>query len=416
MKNIILSTIILYVFANELQAQWVKQTTHTGVSLWETKFISPDIGYAIGWTNSTSTFLKTHDGGKTWAKTDMPNTYMFSVQFLDSLKGYIAGYDFGCSCGYIRKTTDGGNNWTDTKLSETFGLYRIIMKDMNNGWAAGYQGRILTTNNGWTTHDSGSTGTGSIIFRELCKANNDTLYAGGGPDFATQNQVYRSINGGKTWVKIQDLTGKFSISGLYFLNGKTGFMTGNNGVDVIMKTTDASQTWTPKYTGKNSADLVDDINFSSVMGYAVTSSGKILKSFDKGETWVSESSPVSNSLYAVNMVNDYTGYAAGESGTMIKRVTSPGIAEPELINTVNLDIYPNPFFANTTISFETRNAGPIEIKLFDMQGKLAQVVLNKKLETGNHQISLVRSNLKQGIYYIQLRSENESIVKKVLIE
>jgi photosystem II stability/assembly factor-like uncharacterized protein len=417
MKNSIFCILfLLFTWSKASQGQWVKQSSGTSVSLWDIKFVTPDIGFSTGWDNTTSTFLKTSNGGATWKKTDMSNSYMFSTCFLDSMNGFLAGYDFGCSCGYIRKTNNGGASWTDTKVPETFGFYNVIMKDANNGWASGYSGKILLTKDGWATHDSGITGTGSVVFRELFEANEDTLYAGGGPDFQTQNLVYRSTDGGKNWKLIKDFSGKFSIAGMYFANGKTGFLVGNDGTDAILKTTDGGATWISKFSGSNSSDLVYAIHFRGSTGYAVSAFGKIYKTTDQGEHWTSETSPTANGLYSLYMVNDFTGYAAGVNGTIIKRSVNTGLADKDNLTGISLDVYPNPSTGATYIRVILKETGFAGLKLHDINGKLIRDFGEKKFPAGEINFTINKNELTPGIYFLHLEGANDTVVKQVIIE
>ncbi len=56
------------------------------------------------------------------------------------------------------------------------------------------------------------------------------------------------------------------------------------------------------------------------------------------------------------------------------------IAETKFIN------YPNPFSTNTTFEFTIAQTSNIEISVYNLQGKLVKVLLNKKMEGGKHKV------------------------------
>jgi hypothetical protein len=190
-----------------------------------------------------------------------------------------------------------------------------------------------------------------------------------------------------------------------------------NGKEVIMKTTNDGLNWTAKYTGINSADPVCALHFRGAMGYAVTSSGKILKTFDKGESWVSENSPATNGLYALYMVNDNTGYAGGVSGTLIKRTTNNGIwVGSGSGGEMDLEIYPNPVSSESFVKFSLPQSEFTTAGLYDLNGRLVKELISETLLPGEHSLTFERNQLKPGIYYLHLVTSKSNVVQQVQIE
>lgn len=78
-----------------------------------------------------------------------------------------------------------------------------------------------------------------------------------------------------------------------------------------------SQGWVLKITG-TSNDLID-VHFLDVStGYAVGQTGTILKTTNGGDNWVSQVSGTANQLNSVRFFNASTGYTAGNTGTILK--------------------------------------------------------------------------------------------------
>ncbi|PJA96806.1 MAG: hypothetical protein CO129_04565 [Ignavibacteriales bacterium CG_4_9_14_3_um_filter_34_10] len=79
-----------------------------------------------------------------------------------------------------------------------------------------------------------------------------------------------------------------------------------------------------------------------------------------------------------------------------------------------LDVYPNPFNPTTTISFVLPKASRVNLVVYDITGqKVAELIDNEFMESGNHKLSFNGSDLASGIYISVLQAEGMQIVKKM---
>ena len=107
--------------------------------------------YSVGDTcfaaGSTGTILKTNDGGITWVKL-ISNTSnnLYKMSFLNSQYGYVVG-----SGGVILKTTNGGNIWTTKIIGSSIYFRSVQCVDSLVAYAAGYT--------------SGSNGNVAVIYK-----------------------------------------------------------------------------------------------------------------------------------------------------------------------------------------------------------------------------------------------------------
>ena len=91
------------------------------------------------------------------------------------------------------------------------------------------------------------------------------------------------------------------------------------------------------------------------------------------------------------------------------------IAEKFLQFTVSQN-YPNPGRETTRIDIVMPNAEKVEFKIYNLQGKVVQSVLNEYLNTGKHTIQLNLSALNPGVYIYRISSINGlSATKKMII-
>ena len=71
-----------------------------------------------------------------------------------------------------------------------------------------------------------------------------------------------------------------------------------------------------------------------------------------------------------------------------------------------LQIYPNPFSRNTTISFFLDRSEKVTLKVFDLSGREVTTLLNDELTSGEHSITLDTKDLPEGIYMLKLQTEH----------
>ncbi len=79
--------------------------------------------------------------------------------------------------------------------------------------------------------------------------------------------------------------------------------------------------------------------------------------------------------------------------------------------------YPNPFNPITTISFEilSNTMESVEIRIYDISGRILKTIINNKLKTGHHQIQWNASSYSSGVYFIELVAKDFKSVKKLIL-
>ncbi|MFH1734661.1 MAG: T9SS type A sorting domain-containing protein, partial [bacterium] len=91
-----------------------------------------------------------------------------------------------------------------------------------------------------------------------------------------------------------------------------------------------------------------------------------------------------------------------------------------------LAISPNPFNAQTTISFDLLSAGMVDINIFDIAGRNVGVGLaptrhnsvgfgESDLHAGHHTVTFDASHLPSGIYFVCVRAGNLAQVQKMVL-
>ena len=82
--------------------------------------------------------------------------------------------------------------------------------------------------------------------------------------------------------------------------------------------------------------------------------------------------------------------------------------------------YPNPFIAETTISYTIFISSNVIIEIFDTQGKKIKTLVNEYKSSGEHSVVWNGTNENKipagtGIYFYRLKTENKIILKKMIL-
>ena len=77
--------------------------------------------------------------------------------------------------------------------------------------------------------------------------------------------------------------------------------------------------------------------------------------------------------------------------------------------------YPNPFNPSTNISFDIPKSVFVELKIFDITGKLVSTIVNESLSPGSYNYSLNSEGLSSGVYFYTLRSGEFISTRKMLL-
>jgi len=80
-----------------------------------------------------------------------------------------------------------------------------------------------------------------------------------------------------------------------------------------------------------------------------------------------------------------------------------------------LSAYPNPFNPTTTLSFTLSQPTHVNLDLFDIQGRLVQSLVNNMMNTGSHSIAVDGTSLSSGIYFANLRANNQTRIAKLVL-
>jgi hypothetical protein len=82
--------------------------------------------------------------------------------------------------------------------------------------------------------------------------------------------------------------------------------------------------------------------------------------------------------------------------------------------------YPNPFNPSTTIRYEVAESQPIQLAIYDVQGRLVRSLVNRVEPSGVRQVTWQGRGrdgnaVSSGIYFVRLTGEGQTVTRKIVL-
>lgn len=275
------------------------------------QFISPEKGNALAFVPGVGEykfFVRTTDGGKSWTYDKIiKHTYVLHMQMFgkDTIILYgkqIINHNTYEYQRYRYLSNNGGESWDSIQTNLTIDqslTYFINPKiayciDVNNTFFASTDGGI-----NWEKQSEVSIGLKKDLYSP--KINDVFLL--------NDNALYKSVDGGKQWRKIQ-LPIQYGFTDLC-LKDNIGFITGRLGR--ILRTEDGGDTW--KIVNNKLYPHLHKIEIQSKDSvFAVGNLGTILFSSNAGNTWQEQHSDKRDDLYEIQILNPQNIFIGGMYG------------------------------------------------------------------------------------------------------
>lgn len=405
MKNIVIIILQIVTISNIGFCQWVDKRISTDQTLTSVDFLNAEIGYVTG----SNKIFKTIDGGDSWIDSHTSDELVFFEDIFLINKDIImaVGKDFNANQSIIAKTNDGGNSWSQTVLPSSSLLSSIFFASENIGYCSGGIGTIFKTTDGGNTWKKLETGVSNTLLSIYFVNDTIGIAVGGGPSVGV---IIKTEDGGNTW-NIIDSPSQNYLQSVFFTNQQIGYAVGWKGE--ILKTKDCGSTWI--FQNSISMDGNLEITFTdSNVGYITGGSQinqrpLIQKTSNAGETWVDISPDGNNALICINFPTLNTGYAVGSNGSVFK-TDSGGISYVNNLfhNQIQIDVFPNP--TNSFLYLKASEDKIINnIKMYNRNGSLI-----KEFHDLNQIHNLDLTEFTPNIYFLEIQTENEKIIKKII--
>jgi photosystem II stability/assembly factor-like uncharacterized protein len=289
---------------------WIPQTVPANTWAYDVHFVDVNNGWAAG---SQENIVHTNDGGATWT-TQRPATFtnpLWAVSFGSAQRGVAVGHD-----GTALSTTDGGLTWTRSERSiNPEPVFRLTGTDSNHVWSGNSAGDIMYTTNGgavWSHAVLTPTTTNDVVGIDFSDNANGWAALRNPNVYTGECSIYRSTDGGQTWQLSITAVGQNHYNDIAALDAQTAVVvgSGSNFLALIRRTTDGGQTWNtmPVPASANVLYAVDFINATT--GWAAGNSNTMLKTTDGGQTWTSQT-VLADYLMDVSFSDENNGWAVG---------------------------------------------------------------------------------------------------------
>ncbi len=368
-----------------------KSNLGNSLIVWSTWFDTNLHGYAVGGSPAFEAVVwETTDAGENWIHSEpfgTVNKQLKSVH-INSNGNFYMGGDGGLFCndpmgftcqtnpswGVINSITSYGfNYWSGgTKIisggiiqnSPANQVNSIYFVSANNGWAAGNNGSILSTNDQGLTWNSQASGT--------------TMH----------------------------------LNGICFANINEGWAVGDSGT--ILYTADGGVSWNAQ-TGNLFNDLRSVSFATNLKGIAVGDEGTILHTNDGGVNWQTEFSTTRSQLYSVHFKNPSSCWIVGNSGILLSLDTTVVFAGIHQLQTEKrkMWVYPNPASDFITIKTSELFNDELLIEIYNSIGQLELTVTKTVFQ--NTSVTIENLNLKKGLYYLNIKGKTFVANDKFLV-
>ena len=387
--------IIVFVCSSNLFGQWTTLNSGTTHYLSAIYFINSDTGFIGGNAGiSTTTLLKTTDGGLSWNSPAISTVNSIrSICFPNSQIGFLTTN----SASESFKTVDGGDNWSSINTA-IFNSGDLYFKDLDTGFA-------YSPNNGddvsytfdggltWTRYPNGTFGGTAISAMHFSSSNSSIGFAVSSWD----GKVFKTLNSGVSWTQISQPTSQ-NLNDVFFTSPTNGYIAGSN---FILETNDGGTNWTITNStiGAKKIKVVEQniylLNFDNIS-----------ISYNNGLIFNTMSGTLSG-LNNLHLLSSTSGYCVGSGGKLFKLGSTNDVTDsPYSLN--QLTIFPNPASTNITIDFGNYNSmSNYKINIVNSIGKTVFIA------PINEQTTFIDLSTwtGEGIYYIQLIDSQNNIIE-----
>ena len=110
-------------------------------------------------------------------------------------------------------------------------------------------------------------------------------------------------------------------------------------------------------------------------------------------------------------------YETGSSYVMLKGSNLSTAGNENIIPSENklFDNYPNPFNPTTQIKYSVKEAGNVQLKIYDAIGKEVAVLVNGEKPSGTYTVNFDASKLSSGIYFYTIIAKDFYQTKKMIL-
>jgi len=391
------------IVAGELYSGYFHSMTFNGGNSWGTpissmipiRTISP-AGQNDIWVAGLNAIFYSNNGGESFVNHSALFALINSMYFVSHLRGWMV-----CNNGKIFRTTTGANKVPDAPV-----LSAPINGDTNVKVNAACSWNYVTLATGYRIQIAGDSLFASIVVDSSNISSNSFRVPSGFLNYGTP--YYWRVNsannfGSGSWSEIR----KFRTS--WFPSSPLLISPPFNANNISL---------TPELVWENLGQSIIQYHLQVSTNYVYTNI--LLDS--AGITEVSISVPSGlltyNTQYfwRVRALNSYGWGSYSLNGLFRTIVSNIKIISSEIPTEFKLfSNYPNPFNSSTSVKFQVPSLKFIKLVVFDLLGREVKTLVNEVLRPGTYNVSFDAGDLPSGIYFYQMRSNDFSETKKLIL-
>ena len=327
-------------------------------------------------TLNNGAIVLSYDKGKSWIETyKILDNNNYFISFI-----YCLNKDTLLICtnsGFLR-STNGGVNWSESLLSNGAYITGLYFDKNKTGWA--------------------------------------TTSAYDNVTYSPYAELYKTNNAGNSWEKVLTNDKNYYFIALAFIDDSNGWMSGER-IETkesdIYRTIDGGKTW----NATNISGRVNEIKFIDRFNGWIFGSKGIFYSSNRGEDWTSQVDLSSYypelSIYPINFCTKFidpnNAWAVNDIGEIYKYTNNiVGVREePNFEIDDFIIIYPNPCSEYINIKFKDESLENFEILIYDYLGRL--ICTDSKINDSNVSITdkINISSLASGAYRLVIKSKDK---------
>jgi photosystem II stability/assembly factor-like uncharacterized protein len=400
--------------------QWSQITLPVSGSVYKMQFINSNTGWAVvNTSNYVYVLIRTTNQGTNWNVIYSDSTKVETFQFINDTLGYALGESHGFYL--MSKTTNSGYNWTVMQSSYDYVYSGFYMVSADTGWVNAFylpsQVTLMTTN-GFQTLTQISTGGGGTpatlyFFKEKYNGEYCGYVLGAGI-------LSKTTNSGYNWQQV-NIGSPGNINSFSFINKDTGWINIPYSVasSKLFYTSNSGFNWNLQFYTSTQGDFgkIQALNKNKV--WCGSNSNKIFVTTNGGINWGYQISPIdfNGIMYFYDTLLGFAGYyqlvRTTNGGGPITQITNN---KEQITDKYELyQNYPNPFNQCTIINVQLPISKQIRINIYDIEGKLVEIIVNKKEFLGLHSYKFNASRLSSGVYFYSLFIDGIKLDTKKLI-
>ena len=403
-------------------AQWVQQSSGTSERLVGGVVLDSTIALVIGNRNG---ILITTDAGESWTNENAAISAVYnwnSISFSSALIGTVVGDQ------RVVTTIDGGHSWT---LRTTPTSQRCLsVLDRGSGYL------YLGTDSGWIC-ESGDTGKTWIstkvsqwpircifMYQGVALPGAPIYYAVTSHSLLSK-PVYPTTMWNETVLNNFEGLGSEAWSGQFCRGGGAGFIVGVFGdlwaEPAALRRSMGDVNWVGMQLSPLREGTLTGIAAPSPRAVSLCGTGgMIYSSSDSGSHFTLASAPTTHNLNAIFFLNEETGYAVGDSGTILYTQSGLVINREEEGPKIPAEFileqnYPNPFNPATTISYALRTKVFVNLTIYDELGRTVATLVNEIKPAGKYELTWNAGHAPSGVYFCRLRAGSYVETRKLVL-